>query len=1174
MKRNLFAISIMALLAAVGCKEETEQPAAPDRSEHVYTFEAATATKATLGDNCVEWEDGDKIGTFAKGQPNASGIVNVGTPCTFQVKTTGTLEVGDKVYAYAPYSKSAGTNASELAFCISSEQSTGHIAMPLAAVPFEVTERLDEGTDAPVAGLNFCNLASVVRLLVYSDGTVAAGEKIQSVTVSSTADICGSYTIDLTAIDPSKESTLVPVQTNGEKAVTVTLATAADVATGKESAVEVPIVLAAGSYPVTVIVNTDKASYLKSSSEDIEFIRNHRKPVAFNIAEAKPCGVEIAPSDLRSYARGESFEYDLTLTGVSDAAVTSCPAGWTAVIDGEKLKVTAPSEDSQALEGKVVITAGGFPKSVDVRRAGVNSKDEFIACITAIGRDKNAHATAVKDAEAYAASLAPYMVDGWVSLNADFTLTADDFCNNSADLMYQTYEKIDGNDHTVTFDVKSKSTDGFTTFAKYIDKDVKNLKFAGKIETGELTSSLATLCQRVEGTTTIENVHSSVNLIVSNRIAVGYVAGLVSDFNGVATLKNCSYSGTMSLNAGADVIAGIAARCTDPIGKGSNLVTIENCTFSGKLNYNTAEHKSATRIGGIIASQERNAVISGCTNSGEMVIDLNSNVIAKDASSGIGGLVGRCNGKTSDFTMNTVVKNSSFTGTITFLNQHPTQTSTYIGKVIGCKLDGYDDAQSVGNVETGTIKWDSKVSFANTETVSFAYGEKKDVEISADATLKAVSMDAPKGWTVDCSAWKSGKISVTAPASGKGDIEGVKELLLKATTADGKAILSSNAKTFRLLGINNQDELVAFTKSVDNMLNDGYQIDAKYLANNEIAINADITIPSGSLAYGAYWLKRLQTPLNGNEHTLTFNTTHGSRGGLVQNLGADVHDLKLAGTISAKDANAHIGSLACLLSKTGLTVSNVTSTVEITISNTGCRAGGLIGAGDVTFSKPVNFTMKDCQFNGKMNITANAYAVGGLIGDASDNNLRWTFDNCGSKATITVGSCKVASLGGLVGRGGAADNILTFNECEFGGSLSYTIGDDGYDLTRIGGLLGNLERGGVFTKCSFTGSITADWNGGRILGAGGGSCGVGGFVGRNTGHNDNAAFNIKAIFTDCVSKGTISIKNSTDSEGANKAYLGHFIGSSNNSNATTHVETDCKYESVITVNGTELTIEK
>lgn len=742
MKKNVFLVSALALLSLAACKKDEPQPEVPDRNEHIYTFEASAATKATLGESCVEWAEGDVIGTFAKGNQNAAGRVKVGTPCTFPVKTVGKLAAGEKVYAYAPYGENAATDAKTVAFEIPSEQVSDKISMPLAAQPYEVTEELADNTETPVAGMNFYNLASVAVLKLYATGDVAKGEKIQSIKLTSTADICGSYTLDLTAIDPANEETLALTKTSGVQTVTVTLPTPVELAATEDAAVSVPFVLAPGTYPLELTVVTDQASYIKTTSEDIEFIRNHRKALVLNIADAKPSGMVITPSELRSFGRGETLEYEIELTGVAANVTAVAPEGWTAVVDGTKLKVTASTDDSKALEGKVVVTAGKFTEEVEVRRSGLNS----------------------------------------------------------------------------------------------------------------------------------------------------------------------------------------------------------------------------------------------------------------------------------------------------------------------------------------------------------------------------------------------------------------------------------------------QDDLVEFTTSVDNMLNDGYKIDAKYLDGEEISINADIVIPDNKMAYGAYWLKRLQTPINGNNHTLTYKATHASRGGLIQNLGANVHDLVIDGTINATGKDAYVGGLACLLSKSGLTVSNVTSTVEITLTNTGCRMGGFIGAGDPSFSKPVNFNMKDCHFNGKLKTTANAYAVGGLIGDVSDNNVRWTFDNCDVHGTIEVAGSKVNSLGGLVGRGGAADNILTFNGCEFAGNLSYSLAGTELDLTRIGGFLGNLERGGIFSKCSFTGTMTADWNNVKVLNDP--SHGFGGFVGRNTGHNDNAALNIKALFTDCVSKGTITVKNSADIESNNILRIGHLIGSSNNNNETTHVETGCTYESVITVNGKELTIKK
>ena len=784
MKKNVLLASAMALLSLAACKKEDVKPETPDRSEHIYTFEASAATKAILGENSVAWADGDVIGTFAKGYANEAGRVNVGTPCTFPVKTVGKLAAGEKVYAYYPYAENAAAAATKVAFEIPSAQVSDKLSMPLAAQPYEVAEELADNTETAVAGMNFYNLASVAVLKLYATGDVAKGEKIQSIKLTSTADICGSYTLDLTAIDPEKEETLALSQTAGVQTVTVTLPTPVEVAATEDAAISVPVVLAPGTYPLELTVVTDQASYIKAASEDVELLRNHRKALVLDIASAKPSGMVLTPSELRSFGRGESLEYEIELTGVADNVTAVAPEGWTATVSGTKLTVTASDDDSKALSGKVTVTAGKFTEELEVRRSGLN----------------------------------------------------------------------------------------------------------------------------------------------------------------------------------------------------------------------------------------------------------------------------------------------------------------------------------------------------------------------------------------------------------------------------------------------NQEDLVEFTKSVGNMNDDKFvkDIDAKYLDNEEIAINADIEIPASSMfESNAYWLRRLRVPLNGNGHKLTINTTHDTKGGLIQNLGADVHDLVIGGTITAKGGNAQIGSLAFRLAADGITVSNVKSTVDIVISNNGCRAGGIIGAGDYTFSVPETFTLDNCSFDGSITVNANAYAVGGMFASVNGVAMKTlNMNNCQFNGSITVNGnatavggmfghaeakgvhatftgCKVSStakitckdgvaqyVGGFVGSGGACGNpgeIMTMKDCSFEGAIELSTNKDVTNscYVRIGGFLGNLERGAEFTNCKFLGTITADWNKHNALIDSG--TGLGGFVGRTSGYSSDPNLNMKANFTDCTSKGTITILNSVESETANKARVGHLIGISNYGDA--FVKTGCTFESTITLNGKPLTVE-
>lgn len=659
MKKNVLLASAMALLSLAACKKEDVKPETPDRSEHIYTFEASASTKATLGENSVAWADGDVIGTFAKGYANESGRVNVGTPCTFPVKTVGKLAAGEKVYAYYPYDKNAAAAASKVAFEIPSAQVSDKLSMPLAAQPYEVTEELADNTETAVAGMNFYNLASVAELKLYATGDVAKGEKIQSITLTSTSDICGSYTLDLTTIDPEKDETLALTKTSGAQTVSVALATAVETPASEDAAISVPVVLAPGTYPLTLTVVTDQASYIKTTSEDLEFLRGHRKALVLDIASAKPSGMVLTPSELRSFGRGETLEYEIELTGIADNVTAVAPEGWTATVSGTKLTVTASDDDSKALEGKVTVTAGKFTEELEVRRAGLNS----------------------------------------------------------------------------------------------------------------------------------------------------------------------------------------------------------------------------------------------------------------------------------------------------------------------------------------------------------------------------------------------------------------------------------------------QEDLVEFTTSVGNMIDDKFikDIDAKYLDNEEISINADIEIPSSSVAYGAYWLKRLRVSLNGNGHKLTFNTTHGTRGGLLQNLGANVHDLVLDGTINAKDGVAYVGSLACLLSADGLTVSNVTSTVKIVVGNTECRAGGFIGGGDTSFNGgPNTFTMENCIFNGSITVNSDAKFVGGMFGATVNKSMATlTMKDCYFNGELIVNGAATA-IGGMLGH---VDQKLTaFNatDCQFNGSIAVN-----GNATAVGGMLGNAGNKGL--HATFTGCKVS--NTAKITCQNGASKFIGGFVG-------------------------------------------------------------------------------
>lgn len=758
MKRNLLNIAVLSAACLVGCK--SEQPV-QNAGKCDYKFEAIT-TKALIGETCIEWEAGDKIGTFAGGLNNGESAITIGEPCTFNVQCNTPLVVGDNVYAYYPYSAQAGTSASAVTMNIPAAQTIDASgfdadAMPQAAVPYTVTASLEAGTTTPVAGMHFRNLASVIEFNLYADGSLEEGEKIQSVTIQSESDICGTYTVDLT----SEEAALVPSQ--GGKTITVTLAEPVAVPSTKDDAYACKMVVAPGEFAYTIVVKTDKAEYFKTVASKTYAV-NGVKPLSLNVATATKAVLAFEDASAVTFNYGEQKEFAISNAGVTD--VEALGNGWTAEVNENTVTVTAPT------------------------RAQV-------------------------------------------------------------------------------------SVDGETPAAK-----------AG-------TATLA-----LQGTS-----------------------------------------------------------------------------------------------------------------------------------------------------------------------------------ILGTQIEG------------------------------------------------------------------------------------------------------ANTKALRLRGINNADELAAFTTAYGNSSNtpvtSGDTI-TPYLVDGELALNADITIPSKSIAYGAYWLKRLYIPLNGNNHTLTITTKQANRGGLFQNLFVNVHDLKIAGTMettaSGATAVSCMGSLSSYIGKNGLLIENVSSTVSMTYKSyvketTAGYVAGIIGcAGDVQEGKIETFTMKNCHFNGSITLMNHAIAVGGIFGQGA-YGMHGYFENCTSSANITATTTGwMCYVGGIVGSTGTATNpgeIMTITDCSYSGTITYKQNNQ-YN-SRFGGILGNLERGAELTRCTFTGAINVDQNNKESYT--GTDRGIGGLVGRDVAPNTSYPnMNAKADITDCNAEGTITVTNSKDTDANVLKCVNRIVGCQKNTTAS-HVETRCTATTVITVNG-------
>lgn len=463
--------------------------------------------------------------------------------------------------------------------------------------------------------------------------------------------------------------------------------------------------------------------------------------------------------------------------------------------------------------------------------------------------------------------------------------------------------------------------------------------------------------------------------------------------------------------------------------------------------------------------------------------------------------------------------------------------------------------------------------FSDPGRKTFAFGQTMELPVLCSGVASIDGYSAPQGWTVDYSrVLDEGILVVTAPskeasAQGRGALElsATQSGIEKTITCEGDVVL-------RIYGLNDADDIKEFTAIYDNTSDSpetSYDLVSPYMVDGELCLNADITIPSECVAYGAYWLKRLVIPLNGDGHTLTVNTKQAERGGLFQNLGANVRNLHIAGRMEATAGSGkyvRMGSLASYVSRDGVIIENVSSSAELLTSNqVGETAiiGGLVGVTNNVINTPKTLVFKDCSFTGSITTVTSIEAVGGIMGQAA-NGIIMTMDNCTCSATINCSARGVKGIGGIIGGGGTSTNpgeIVKLNGCSFDGIIEYA-SDGNYD-TRIGGLLGNLERGAELTGCSFTGTIHADMKS-KAYFAGSSTRGIGGIIGRDTAPNAGYPnMNAKALITDCVSNGTIKVVNSGDTEADNLSHVGQIVGLQKNTSSS-HVESGCTASSIIT----------
>lgn len=298
-----FALIAIAALSLAACSKN-EAPINDENEMITLKFNIKNADDAitrallgtdTQGNRFLNWENGDQIGSFAEGtfgsnttSNNNAGTVDVsGDDFTLNIQTFSAGSV-TKIYSYFPFSSAAGKEKTAAVVSIPTTQyiTTDGFdadAMPMAGTPISVDLATAANTNTPCGTITFSNLGSIINFKIYSSEDT--DETLTSVKyVASSGKLGGSYTIDLTAIDATDESTLVLGGNGSEAEITTIHQGNPTIGTGKSNAIDVYMVVAPGTYSGTqVVVTTSTKTYTLNASGEKTYVRSHVKPMYVDI---------------------------------------------------------------------------------------------------------------------------------------------------------------------------------------------------------------------------------------------------------------------------------------------------------------------------------------------------------------------------------------------------------------------------------------------------------------------------------------------------------------------------------------------------------------------------------------------------------------------------------------------------------------------------------------------------------------------------------------------------------------------------------------------------------------------------------------------------------------------------------------------------------------------------
>ena len=401
MKRSFRILTLvcatMSILAS--CAKEPDDPTGgnqpageePDKTyEYLFTVNEASITKATLGDNVIAFEEGDKLGIIAetpeKTTVTASEVffAEGGASISFELTQKKGIEKGGKVYAWYPFAeteeqaKSAAPATAKANLCIPAEQQQNEAtydadAMPLVSATFEAAATLPTGRKITAGELTMAAVGAIAEFEVYSTFPGFTDQQILSVEWTAEG-LAGNFTWDFASENPS----LGTLTGNSAK---TTVNTTESVAATKQDAAKIYMVVAPGQHAGAIKVKTTEAEYTLTLAEALTLEPGSVTPIEVNLenttwSEAKtyryrfaataadnlfgefsePVGFFAGNENISKTLAEGAFTYDLEEALAADATVYAYYPYSADATAANTLELTIPSTQTNP-------AAGGFDAS-------------------------------------------------------------------------------------------------------------------------------------------------------------------------------------------------------------------------------------------------------------------------------------------------------------------------------------------------------------------------------------------------------------------------------------------------------------------------------------------------------------------------------------------------------------------------------------------------------------------------------------------------------------------------------------------------------------------------------------------------------------------------------------------------------------------------------------------